>query len=75
MSTCDFCMLQEAPSIVGVLDLHDLDRNSVQSQDAIAHCLFSPDSISEDSRLSSGESLDKNVDLKVSFFSPDTWIK
>lgn len=75
MSTCDFCILQEAPSIMGVSDLHDLNRNSVQSQDTTPHCLFSPDSISEDSRLSSGESLDKNVDSRVLFFSPGTWIK
>lgn len=74
MSTCDFCILQEAPSIVGVSDLHHLDRNSVQSQDTISHCLFPPDSISEDSH-SSGESLDKNVDLRALFFSSGTWIK
>lgn len=76
---CDVCIPKEAPSTVRVLDLHTLDRNSVQSQDAIGQCLFSPDSISEVSLLSSGERLDKNVDLRGSFFflslSPGTWIR
>jgi hypothetical protein len=48
--------------------------NCVQSQDANTQSLFSPDSISEGSLLSSGERPDKNVDLKVSFSSSSPWI-